>query len=187
MNSAEHSAERDPFRREVRYSIVTHSKSTNHLHTYLNDHLAGSVAALELLDQLIGNHKGDPLGKFFRDLRTEISADQETLRNVIHKLWAKESTVRKAGAWLAQKIGQMKIGAADADDSFGLLQALEALALGITGKKLLWRSLDTIASQVAELHGTDFGRLEIRAEEQIRRVEAERLRTARELLSMALR
>jgi len=178
LNSGEHSAERDPFQSEVRYSIVTHSKSTRHLHTYLNDHLAGSVAALELLDHLIKRHEKNPLEMFLRDLRTEISADQETLRTLIRKLGAEESSVRKAGAWIVQKIGKMKIGSANADDRFGLLQALEALALGISGKKLLWRLLGTIASHVAELEGTDFHRLEMRAEEQITRVEAERLRTA---------
>ena len=119
---------------------------------------------------------------FFRDLGTEIRADQETLRTLIRKLGAEESSVRKAGAWLAQKFGQLKIGAADVEDRFGLLQALEVLALGITGKRLLWRSLVAIASHIPELQGTDFRQLEIRAEEQVTRVEAERLRTAREIL-----
>jgi hypothetical protein len=159
---------------------VTQSKS-NHLHTYLNDHLAGSVAALELLDHLIKQYEGESLGIFFRDLGTEIRADQETLRSLVGKLGAEESSLRKAGAWIAQKFSKIKIGAANAEDSFGLLQALEALALGITGKKLLWRSLDAIALHVPKLQGTDFGRLEMRAEEQIARVEAERLRTAREV------
>ena len=181
MNRGEHPAERDPSRHEVRYSIVTHSKSTSHLHTYLNDHLAGSVAALELLDHLVEHHDGNPLEKFFRDLRTEISTDQETLRTLIRKLGAEESSVRKASAWITQKIGQMKIGTADADDRFGLLQALEALALGIAGKKLLWRLLGAIASHRPEFEETDFRRLETRAEEQGTRVEAERLRTAREI------
>jgi len=44
----------------------------------------------------------------------------------------------------------------------------------------LWRLLDAIASHLPELQGTDFRRLEMRAEEQITRVEAERLRTAGE-------
>jgi len=135
-----------------------------------------------LLDHLIEHHKGNPLEKFFRDLRTEISTDQETLRTLIRKLGAEESSVRKAGAWIAQKIGQMKIGPADADDRFGLVQALEALALGISGKKLLWRLLHAIAPHVPELQGTDFRRLEVRAEEQFTGVEAERLRTAHEIL-----
>ena len=80
------------------------SPGRERLHTYLNDHLAGSVAAIELLDDLIEHHSEDRFGKIFRDLRDEIEADQETLRNLIRKLGAKESAVRKAGAWLAEKL-----------------------------------------------------------------------------------
>jgi hypothetical protein len=179
LNSIEHSTTRFGLKFDI--AGVTHSKSTRHLQTYLNDHLAGSIAAVELLDHLIGHHEGNPLGIFFRDLRSEISTDQETLRTLMGKLGAEESGIRKAGAWIAQKIGQMKIGLADAGDRFGLLQALEALTLGIAGKKLLWRSLGAIASCVPELEGTDFRALEMRAEEQITRVEAERLRAARQI------
>ncbi len=130
------------------------SPGRERLHTYLNDHLAGSVAAIELLDDLIEHHSEDRFGKIFRDLRDEIEADQETLRNLIRKLGAKESAVRKAGAWLAEKFSRVKIG--DADDSAELLQALEGLALGISGKQLLWRSLAAIEANFPALQGSDF-------------------------------
>jgi hypothetical protein len=149
-----------------------------HLHTYLNDHLAGSVAAIELLDDVIEHHSEDRLGKIFRDLRDEIQADQETLRDLIRKLGAEESAVRKAGAWVAEKFSRVKVG--DVDDSAGLLQAVEALALGITGKGLLWRSLVAITPNFAALQGTDFGELEERARDQFERVETLRLKMARE-------
>ena len=148
------------------------------LHTYLNDHLSGSVAAIELLDGVIEHHSEDRITKIFRDLRDEIQDDQETLRNLIRKLGAKESAMRKAGAWLAEKFSRVKIG--DADDSVELLQALEALALGITGKQLLWRSLGAIAPNFAALQGMDFGGLEKRAQDQFERVETLRLEMARE-------
>lgn len=151
------------------------------LATYLNDHLAGSVAALELLDHLIKQFKGRPLEKFFSDLRNDISADQETLRQLLQRLKTKESAVRKAGAWLAEKFGRAKIEAAGENwGEIGLVQALEILVLGITGKQLLWRTLTAIADASPKLKGTDFGALEERAIEQIERVEAERLRVARE-------
>ena len=148
------------------------------LHTYLNDHLAGSVAAIELLDDVIEHHSEDRFGKIFRDLRDEIQADQETLRDLIRKLGAEESAVRKAGAWVAEKFSRVKVG--DVDDSAGLLQAVEALALGITGKGLLWRSLVAITPNFAALQGTDFGELEERARDQFERVETLRLKMARE-------
>ncbi len=61
-----------------------------------------------------------------------------------------------------------------------LLQALEALALGITGKRLLWRSLAAISPNFPALQGTDFGGLEKRAQDQFERVETLRLEMARE-------
>jgi hypothetical protein len=154
------------------------SPGRERLHTYLNDHLAGSVAAIELLDEVIEHHSEDRFGKIFRDWRGDIRADQETLRNLIRKLGAEESAIRKAGAWVAEKFSRIKIG--DVDDSAGLLQALEALALGITGKRLLWRSLGAIAQNFAALQGTDFGELEKRAQDQFERVETLRLEMARE-------
>jgi hypothetical protein len=154
------------------------SPASERLHTYLNDHLAGSVAAIELLDDLIEHHSQDRFARTFRGLRDEIQVDQDTLRDLIRKLGAKESAIRKAGAWLAVKFSRVKIG--DADDSAGLLQALEALALGITGKQLLWRSLAAIAPDFPALQGTDFSELEKRAHDQFERVETFRMQLARE-------
>jgi len=154
------------------------SPGRERLHTYLNDHLAGSVAAIELLDDLIEHHSEDRFGKIFRDLRDEIEADQETLRNLIRKLGAKESAVRKAGAWLAEKFSRVKIG--DADDSAELLQALEGLALGISGKQLLWRSLAAIEANFPALQGSDFSELKKRAHDQFERVERLRMQMVRE-------
>lgn len=165
-------------RRHLRNVRVSKEESRKRLHPYLNDHLAGSVAAIELIDNLISGHPQDRFGKFFRDLRNEIYADQERLRNLIQKVGAKESAVRKAGAWLAEKFGRAKLG--DADDSAELLEALEGLALGITGKKLLWRSLATISANFPELQGTDFNALEERAQDQFSRVEDLRIQVVRE-------
>jgi hypothetical protein len=154
------------------------SPGRERLHTYLNDHLAGSVAAIELLDGQIEHHSEDRFGRFFTDLRDEIQDDQETLRDLIRKLGAEESAMRKAGAWLAEKFSRIKIG--DADDSAELLQALEALALGITGKQLLWRSLAAIASNFPALQGMDFNELGKRARDQFERVETLRVQMAGE-------
>ena len=65
--------------------------------TYLNDHLAGSVAALELLDQLIETHEGKPLSSFFQELRADVRKDQEVLRMLVQR-FGKESAIRKAAA-----------------------------------------------------------------------------------------
>jgi hypothetical protein len=150
-----------------------------HLNDYLNDHLAGSVGALELLDRLIDIYKGKPFGRFFADLRAEIDADQETLKELIAKLGEKESTVRKAGAWVMEKFSRGKIQLSDdGEEDAGLFLALEGLALGIHGKRLLWRALAAASETVSRLCGPDYAMLEKRAVEQHDRVEAKRLEVA---------
>jgi hypothetical protein len=156
------------------------------LTTYLNDHLAGSVGALELLDHLIKTYKGKPLEQFFKDLRNEIDADQGTLQDLIEKLGEKESAVRKAGLWMAEKLARAKIRLSDSEEGrMGLLHALEGLVLGITGKRGLWAALAAAADTVPQLRELDYTRLEKRAEEQCDRVEAKRLEIAREIFSLA--
>jgi hypothetical protein len=46
--------------------------------------------------------------------------------------------------------------------------------MGVTGKKLLWRALD--GANLPQLNGYDFEELQRRAEQQIERIEAERMR-----------
>jgi hypothetical protein len=157
-----------------------------HLISYLNDHLAGSVSALELLDHLTKAHEGDALEKFFRDLRVDISADQDVLKKIVQRFKARESAVRKAGAWLAEKVGRVKIKASGVKfGQLGLVEALEVLILGITGKQLLWRALNASIGNSPLLRGVDLAQLEERAIEQIERVETHRLEAAREVLLRA--
>ena len=153
------------------------------LHTYLNDHLAGSVGALELLDHLIGTSNDPALQEFLTRLRQEIDEDQDVLQNLLRRTNGEESTMRKAGAWIMEKLSRPKLGVNATDDGLGLFQALEALALGITGKRLLWRTLATVESTVADLRGLDYDRLENRAREQFERVEAKSLELATSVLN----
>jgi hypothetical protein len=151
--------------------------------SYLNDHLAGSVGAIELLDHLVETHEGEPLAAFLQGLRDDIKADQDVLKKIVQRFNADESAIRKAGAWLAEKIARAKINlAGQKRRELGLLQALEALILGITGKQLLWRALNASIGGSPLLRGVDLTKLEERAIEQIERVETQRLEVARAVL-----
>ncbi len=158
------------------------SERVEQLQIYLNDHLAGSLAAIELLDDLVEHHPTHRLADFFSAMRSEIAADQQTLRDLIEKLGGDESSIRKAAAWLAEKVSRAKLRFSG-EDNIGLLQALETLVLGVTGKKLLWRALAAVSANAVELQGLDFTELEQRAREQIAQLESERLQLAREVLS----
>ena len=149
------------------------------LDSYLNDHLAGSVSALELLEHWIRVHDGEQLADFFRDIKAEVRQDQEKLREVMQSLRIKQSNVRQAGAWAAEKVGRVRLMiAGDEPRSVGLMLTLEGLIMGVTGKKLMWRAL--AAANLPQLNGYHFEDVQRRAEQQIERLEAERMRAVPE-------
>jgi len=97
----------------------------------------------------------------------------------MHGLAIDESNVRKAGAWAAEKAGRARLMVAgDELGSPGLVLTLEGLIMGVTGKKLMWRAL--AAAYLPQLSGYDFKELERRAEQQIERIEIERIRAAQQ-------
>ena len=147
---------------------------------YLNDHLAGSVAAVELLDRLIAEKPS--LEPFLRELRSEIEADGVTLKELMNRLGLEESPIRKAGAWILEKFSRVKMPLGKGPGGeLGLFLAFESLALGINGKKLLWRALAAASKSAPELRGADYTRLERRAESQWDLVEVRRLQIAQKI------
>jgi translation initiation factor IF-3 len=95
-----------------------------------------------------------------------------------------ESRTRKASALLAEKMTELKL---QLDDPRGgplrLFESLEALSLGIEGKRSLWIAL-AAAEKMPSLKILDYQRLKQRAEEQRARVEALRIETARIALTL---
>ncbi len=137
-----------------------------------------------MIDHLIEIFERKPLAQFFKQLRSEIETDKQTLEKLIETIGADESAVKKAGAWVAEKFSRAKIRVSDsADDQLGLLHALEALMLGITGKRALWTALAAAAERVPQLRLLDYAKLEERAIEQRDRVEKKRRDVAREVFS----
>jgi hypothetical protein len=158
--------------------------STESLRTYLNDHLAGSVAGLELLDHLIKLHQQSDREGLYRRLRAEIEEDQKVLQNILEQVGGRESRLRKAAAWMSEKLGEAKLVLDDPGDrQLRVLEGLETLGLGIQGKLLLWRALDSVSATLPPLRAFDFGRLQRRASEQFEQVDRERLLVARTTLA----
>jgi hypothetical protein len=156
--------------------------SSNPLITYLNDHLAGSVAALQLLEHLLALPPG-AAHEQLRVIRTEVEEDQRALQDILKGLGGKESQLRKAAAWLTERLGQAKLKLDDpGDGDLRLFEALEAVGLGIQGKVSLWRALASVAAAMPELQRVDFQQLERRARDQFERIETLRLRAARTAL-----
>ncbi|MEK6280231.1 MAG: hypothetical protein AABN95_07725 [Acidobacteriota bacterium] len=154
-----------------------------HIATYLNDHLAGSVAALELLEHLEADNSGTPLERFFAELTADISADRQELESLMSRLNVIKSRARRASAWIAEKLTELKLRIDDpAGGNLRLFESLEALSLGIEGKRALWLALAAASEDEPSLKLVDYEHLERRATEQRSRVETMRLEAARKAL-----
>ena len=156
-----------------------------HLATYLNDHLAGAVLALELLEHLEGVHSEDRLGDFFKELHADVATDREELERLMKELKIDQSRTRKASAWLAEKFTELKLRFDDPKAGALLLfESLEVLSLGIEGKHSLWTALAAAAGESSSLQLTDYDRLQQRAKEQRDRVEELRIEIAPNVLAV---
>jgi len=154
--------------------------SNQSLAVYLRDHYAGGVGALELLERL-SKGKDAELASFFEKLRADVQADHQELHQIMTALQIDESAMRDAGAWIAEKFSRAKLGLGAPTTGVALLQAFEVLVVGIIGKRMLWRALRAIS--LPALARFDFGRLELRATEQLERVEEQRLAIAPQALA----
>lgn len=156
--------------------------SAENLTTYLNHHLGGSQAALQMLQRLAQNEPAAD-ADFFAGLHAEVESDQRVLREIIGRLGEPESGLAKIAGGMAELAEWAKSGLLTGKRAaLGPLESIEILVLGITGKLLLWKSLDIIRSEVPALHRYDFAELQRRAETQRDAVEVRRLTLARQVL-----
>jgi len=154
--------------------------ANKHLGIYLNDHLAGATGALELLTHLEAAYADTPVADVLLQLHAEIEADRQELERLIDRLEITVSGPRKLGAWLGEKLAYMKLQLDDqASGAMRLFEGLEALAIGIQGKRGLWRVLADTSQALPELQGIGYDQLVRRSEDQHRRVEALRLQAAK--------
>ena len=148
---------------------------------YLNDHLAGSTAGVELARRAAGSNEGNEYGAFLSVLAGEIQEDRDSLKDIMRRLEYGEDIPKKIGAWTFEKIGRLKPnGQLTGYSPLSRVVELEGLALGITGKLALWKSLQEIVDEEPRLDAAELARLRERAERQQHDVEDHRLRAVRE-------
>src|SRR4030095_5669300 len=105
--------------------------ANEYLATYLNDHLAGSLDAVELLEHLEAAYAETTLGSFFAAGRIAISVARKKLHTLMNCLRVTESRPRKVSAWLVGKVTEVKLRLDDsARGPLRLLESLEGVGLG---------------------------------------------------------
>lgn len=154
----------------------------NHeIERYLNDHLAGSSGALLLIQHLIETLEDPEAVSFFQNLKTDIESDQKQLERLLKSAGLEPSGLLESAGKVTARIGFLKLmWEGFKPGELGLFEALEMLALGVQGKRLLWVSLMQIQSAYPEWMEFDFSDLELAAIRQRDGVEHWRQLAARD-------
>jgi hypothetical protein len=139
----------------------------NLLAIYLNDHLAGATAGLELVRRARGSNQGTPLGEYLDRLTAEIDEDRDTLIEAMNRLDVRRDPIKVAAGWSGEKLGRLKLnGQLTGYSPLSRVVELEGLHIGITGKLELWRTLQRTSE--GRLRSIDLEALIKRAEAQRR-------------------
>ena len=149
------------------------------LGTYLNDHLAGAAAGVELAEKLAENYQGTPFGTAVAAVADEIKVDRETLQGLMERLGIGRSPTKQATGWVFEKVTRLRFNRrlTGSEDLTRLLET-ETLSLGIEGKAAMWQALKDIDGLDGELGRADFDRLIFRARQQREALEPYRLQAA---------
>lgn len=151
------------------------------LSIYLNDHLAGSRAALELARRSMSSNEGSPLGDDLVRIAREVEEDRATLEELMDLAGVRRAPVKDGAAWVAERLARLKLnGRILSYSPLSRLEELEGLRLGIEGKRSLWRNLSEVRAEIDAWDGVDFAALIERADAQIGILESHRQATVRE-------
>ncbi|MET9604828.1 hypothetical protein ABZZ17_07135 [Streptomyces sp. NPDC006512] len=134
---------------------------------YLNDHLTGSNAGVELIRRIARQHRGTRVSPELERLAREIAEDRESLREIMTALDVPLMYGRAALGWAAEKAGRLKFnGTVVKRSPLSDVIELEAMRMGVEGKADCWRSLQGVATSDARVDRASVDRLLERAERQ---------------------
>jgi hypothetical protein len=151
------------------------------LATYLNDHLAGATAGLDMARRVARDNQDNAYGAEVAAIAAEIAADRDVLLQVMRRLGVGRDQVRLLAAWSVEKARRaLPLPWLLDRRGLGRLEELESLILGVTGKQSLWISLEATRAGDPRLADIDLGALADRARSQIERLGELRTQAAAE-------
>jgi hypothetical protein len=134
------------------------------LRVYLNDHLAGSTSALDLVRRRASGAEGD-LGRVFEGLAAELELEQRFLREAMAAAGVGPQPHKQALALATAWVDALR----PRWQPPNLVRDLEIVATGVRGKELLWATIRALgASGVPLMEADDLTRLEEMAAAQSR-------------------
>ena len=140
--------------------------------TYLRDHLAGADTAIQVVHGLRDAYRGSPEGTLFGSLYDQFREDRGVVEGILAELgYTSRSTKRLAGRATGNALRAVAGGAAG---DLSLFRTLEALAIGVQGKRCLWRAAQALVGLPHPPGRRSFAELEADAVHQWETIERHR-------------
>ncbi|MFG1807631.1 transaldolase [Streptomyces sp. NPDC049040] len=156
------------------------------LAVYLNDHLSGATAGLELFRRAAQTQQGREYGSELAELSRQVEQDRDSLTQIMADLGVSTDQAKVALGWLAEKAGRLKPnGHIFSRSPLSDLLELESMLLGVQGKAACWRTLRALADADERLYAEHLDTLVERAEQQSAALEQFRLAAAERVLPTA--
>ena len=147
------------------------------LAAYLRDHLSASDAALSVVETLGQRAADGDIRQLAETLRRDFDEERDTVRTMLAAIGASPySAKRAAGHIVGGLLGPMAGGRTG---ELSLLRTLEGLAVGVQGKRCLWRALASAFPTHPGPAGRSFAELEAMAVGQWEAIERQRQALAR--------
>jgi hypothetical protein len=154
------------------------------LGVYLNDHLAGATAGLELARRIARSPDRPYVKDTMRRIVTEVAEDRTALLDIMRSIGVPVRHYKVCAGWVAEKAGRFKPnGRLVGRSPLSSVEELEALRLGVVGKAAGWRTLRDLANRDGRLDPQRLDGLLGRAERQEQTLEDVRARRAAEVLA----
>ena len=153
---------------------------------YLNDHLAGATAGLELARRVAGTGQVPAPAEQVRQFAEEVAGDRDTLLHIMGTLGIPVRSYKVWAAWAGEKAGRLKPnGHLTTRSPLSNLEELELLRLGVEGKAAGWRTLRVLAERDGRLDVGELDELIARARSQADSLEEARARAAQQVIAAA--
>jgi hypothetical protein len=147
------------------------SPDSHPLSVYLNDHLMGATAGLELFRRAARNASADHREAMHK-MAQEVARDREALVGLMERLDVPVRRYRIVAGWLGEKVGRLKFnGQLFSRARLSHLVEVEALVVGVRGKAAGWQSLRILADADPRLPVAPLDELIERADHQARDLE----------------
>jgi hypothetical protein len=150
---------------------------------YLNDHLAGATAGLELARRVARAGQVPAPQPDLQGFADEVAEDRAALLGIMGALDVPVRSYKVWAAWAGEKAGRLKPnGRLTTRSPLSNLLELEMMRLGVEGKATGWRTLRKLADQDARLDAGQLEELLSRARRQSDFLEDARMRAAQQVI-----